>query len=116
MKESNTRKDAFMVYDNEKNEIYLNNTRNCNPVDRDEGAERVGMGVLLAKYYQLHPDDHIKTALLKYAKFCVIDCRKVIIRHFLLLTVKDGIEHIIMHGLRIFIFKCTKSQETSNMQ
>lgn len=42
MKESNTRKDAFMVYDNEKNEIYLNNTRNCNPVDRDEGAERVG--------------------------------------------------------------------------
>ena len=46
MKESNTRKDAFMVYDNEKNEIYLNNTRNCNPVDRDEGAERVGMGVL----------------------------------------------------------------------
>lgn len=36
MKESNTRKDAFMVYDNEKNEIYLNNTRNCNPVDRDE--------------------------------------------------------------------------------
>ena len=69
MKESNTRKDAFMVYDNEKNEIYLNNTRNCNPVDRDEGAERVGMGVLLAKYYQLHPDDHIKTALLKYAKF-----------------------------------------------
>jgi len=33
-----------MVYDNEKNEIYLNNTHNCNPVDRDEGAERVGMG------------------------------------------------------------------------
>ena len=27
------------------------------------------MGVLLAKYYQLHPNDHIKIALLKYAKF-----------------------------------------------
>lgn len=69
MKESDTRKDAFMVYDNKKNEIYLNDTHNCNPVDRDEGAERVGMGVLLAKYYQLHPDDNIKTALLKYARF-----------------------------------------------
>ena len=48
--------------------------------------------------------------------FYVIDCRKVITRHFPLLTVKDGIEHITMHGLRISIFKCTKSQETSNMQ
>ena len=58
-----------MVYDNEKNEIYLNNTHNCNPVDRDEGAERVGMGVLLAKYYQLHPVAEVKASLLRYASF-----------------------------------------------
>ncbi|GLL54007.1 MULTISPECIES: DUF5695 domain-containing protein [Bacteroides] len=69
MKGSDRRKDAFMVYDNEKNEIYLNNTPNCNPVDRDEGAERVGMGVLLAKYYQLHPSSEIKESLLRYTKF-----------------------------------------------
>lgn len=49
MKSSNTRRDAYMVYDNEKNEIYLNNTHNCNPVDRDEGAERVGMGGTFSK-------------------------------------------------------------------
>ena len=48
--------------------------------------------------------------------FYVIDCRKVITRHFLLLIVREEIEHITMHGLRISIFKCTKSQETSNMQ
>ena len=30
--------------------------------------ERVGMGVLLAKYYQLHPNDHIKIALLEICK------------------------------------------------
>lgn len=52
-----------------KKEIYLNNTPNCNPVDRDEGAERVGMGVLLAKYYQLHPSSEIKESLLRYTKF-----------------------------------------------
>lgn len=40
---------AYMVYDNEGDSICLNNTPNCNPVDRDEGAERVDMGVLLAK-------------------------------------------------------------------
>ena len=48
--------------------------------------------------------------------FYVIDCRKMIIRHFLLLTVREEIEHITMRGSQIFIFKCTKSQETSNMQ
>lgn len=40
---------AYMVYDCEADSIYPNNTPNCNPVDRDEGAERVGMGVLLAQ-------------------------------------------------------------------
>lgn len=42
---------AFMVYDCEGDSIYPNNTPNCNPVDRDEGAERTGMAVFAAKYY-----------------------------------------------------------------
>lgn len=60
---------AYMVYDNEGDSIYLNNTPNCNPVDRDEGAERTGMGVLLAKQYLLTKDPALKTSLVRYAKF-----------------------------------------------
>lgn len=60
---------AYMVYDNEGDSIYLNNTPNCNPVDRDEGAERVGMGVFLAKQYLLTKDPVLKEPLLKYATF-----------------------------------------------
>lgn len=60
---------AYMIYDNEGDSIYLNDTPNCNPVDRDEGAERVGMGVLLAKQYILTKDERIKESLLKYATF-----------------------------------------------
>lgn len=60
---------AYMVYDNEGDSIYLNNTHNCNPVDRDEGAERTGMGILLAKQYLLTKDVAIKESLLKYADF-----------------------------------------------
>lgn len=41
---------AFMIYDCEGDSIYPNDTPNCNPVDRDEGAERTGMGVFAAKY------------------------------------------------------------------
>ena len=60
---------AFMVYDNETNNIYLNNTPNCNPPDRDEGAERVGMGVLLAKQYMLTHDPVLKESVIRYADF-----------------------------------------------
>lgn len=60
---------AFMVYDNELDSIYLNDTPNVNPVDRDEGAERVGMGILLAKQYQLTKEPELKEALVRYAKF-----------------------------------------------
>ena len=62
---------AFMVYDCEADSIYLNDKENCNPVDRDEGAERVGMGVFLAKYYRLSrpKDQNLKSALIRYADF-----------------------------------------------
>lgn len=60
---------AYMVYDNEGDSIYKNDTPNCNPVDRDEGAERTGMGLLLAKEYLLTKDPALKESLLKYADF-----------------------------------------------
>ena len=60
---------AYMVYDNEGDSIYLNDTPNCNPVDRDEGAERLGMGVLLANQYLLTKDSALKESLLRYARF-----------------------------------------------
>ena len=66
---SDRRFGAFMVYDNEGDSIYPNNTRNCNPVDRDEGAERVGMGVFLAKYYKKHPSKELLSELKDYASF-----------------------------------------------
>lgn len=60
---------AYMVYDNEANRIYKNDTPNCNPVDRDEGAERLGMGILLAKQYLLTHKPELKESLLKYVRF-----------------------------------------------
>ena len=66
---SDLRNGAYMVYDNEGDSIYLNDTPNCNPVDRDEGAERLGMGVLLAKQYLLTKDPELKQSLLRYANF-----------------------------------------------
>jgi hypothetical protein len=59
---------AYMVYDNETDSIYLNNTPSCSPADRDEGAERMGMGVLLAKQYLLTKEPRLKESLLRYAK------------------------------------------------
>lgn len=66
---SDLRDGAYMVYDNKGDSIYLNDTPNCNPVDRDEGAERLGMGVLLAKQYLLTKDPELKQSLLRYANF-----------------------------------------------
>ena len=60
---------AFMVYDNEGDSIYLNNTPNCSRYDRNEGAERLGMGVFLAKYYKAHPSEELLTRLREYAAF-----------------------------------------------
>ena len=60
---------AYMVYDNEKNEIFLNNTPSVSSSDRDEGRERLGMGVFLALQYQQTKDPQIKESLLKYANF-----------------------------------------------
>lgn len=67
---------AFMVYDCEADSIYLNDTENCNPVDRDEGAERLGMGVFLARHLlrgawsdDRTMDLRVREALERYARF-----------------------------------------------
>ncbi len=60
---------AFMVYDNEGDSIYLNDTPNCNPVDRDEGAERIGMGLLMARRYLQNHNAQLKESVLRYVKF-----------------------------------------------
>lgn len=62
---------AFMIYDCEGDSIYPNDTPNCNPVDRDEGAERTGMGVFIAKYCLARNvrDNETILALKDYARF-----------------------------------------------
>lgn len=66
---NDSRYGAFMVYDNETSKIYLNDTPNCNPPDRDEGGERVGMGILLAKQYLMTHDPVLKESVVRYADF-----------------------------------------------
>ncbi len=60
---------AFMVYDNEGDSIYPNDTPNCNPVDRDEGAERLGMSLLMVRQYMLTKDKAQKESFLRHVKF-----------------------------------------------
>jgi len=60
---------AYMVYDNELDEIFLNDTPSASKHDRDEGRERLGMGVLLAMIYKENKDEKIKESLLRYANF-----------------------------------------------
>jgi hypothetical protein len=59
---------AYMVYDNELNRIYLNDGPRASD-DTDEGAERLGMGVLVALYLQQHPNPEYRQSLLDYANF-----------------------------------------------
>lgn len=67
--EQDPRNGAYMVYDNELNELFLNDRKTVSYHDRDEGAERLGMGVLFAKQYLLTQDPQIKASLMKYTKF-----------------------------------------------
>lgn len=60
---------AYMVYDNVGDSIFLNDRPNVSPADRDDGGERLGMGVLLAKQYLLTHDVKLLSSLRDYAKF-----------------------------------------------
>lgn len=59
---------AYTVYDNEKQAIYKNDDKRKSS-DTDEGRERVGMGIMLAKWYLKHPSEKLKQSLIRYAKF-----------------------------------------------
>ncbi len=63
---TDSRDGAYLVYDNEAEEIFLNPESRH---DCDEGRERLGMGVLLALQYQRTKDEKIKESLLKYYNF-----------------------------------------------
>lgn len=60
---------AFLVYDNELEEMFLNDRPTCSPLDRNEGAERMGMGIFLAKEYLRRPDRSLVEPLETYARF-----------------------------------------------
>lgn len=60
---------AYMVYDNDLNKIFTTPENSVNPVDRDEGRERLGMGVLVAKWLQTHQNDSVRNSLIRYVEF-----------------------------------------------
>lgn len=60
---------AFMVYDNQEGKIYMNDRQSVSGFDRNEGRERLGMGVLLAMWLQQHKDDKMLRSLRKYHGF-----------------------------------------------
>ena len=73
---------AYMVYDNEKQAIYKNDDKRKS-YDCDEGRERVGMGVMMARWYQKLASEQatgkettdqqalekLKQSLIRYADF-----------------------------------------------
>lgn len=66
---SNKRYGAYMVYDNEEDKIFLNDRKTASFYDRDEGAERMGMGILIALQYQEMKDEKLLNSLKKYMDF-----------------------------------------------
>ena len=55
---------AYLIYDNEEHHMYYN----CEN-DFNGGRERIGMGVLMAKYLQTHRDDFLLESLKKYIRY-----------------------------------------------
>lgn len=60
---------AYMLYDNEADTIVTNVQNLTAKSDKDTGRERVGMGVLIAKWLQTHNDEKVRSSLLRYVKF-----------------------------------------------
>lgn len=66
---SDLRDGAYMVYDNEGDSILLNIDNSVSPTDRDEGAERLAMGLVVARYLQKQDNDVYMNSLLRYYRF-----------------------------------------------
>lgn len=56
---------AYLIYDNEEKCQYYSHTFH----DHNAGRERIGMGVLLAKYLQEKPDEKLEESLDAYVRF-----------------------------------------------
>jgi len=55
---------AYLIYDHEEGHIWYNRQ-----YDRNGGRERIGMGLLLAKYLQRHVDDNLDQSLKAYIAY-----------------------------------------------
>lgn len=55
---------AYLIYDNEEGRVYYSHTH-----DHNAGRERVGMGLLMAKFLQKHPDAELEKSLMLYRDF-----------------------------------------------
>lgn len=60
---------AYMVYDDDLKKIFDKPVGTVSDADRDEGRERLGMGVLVAEWLQKHHDSIVKASLMRYVKF-----------------------------------------------
>ncbi len=56
---------AFLIYDNKNNHMIF---EDCIP-DHNACQERIGMGLLLARYLQVNKNEKVYTALMKYVAF-----------------------------------------------
>jgi hypothetical protein len=63
------RNGAYMVYDNDLKKIYDKPVHTVSNADRDEGRERIGMGVLVAKWLQEHKSKKVYNSLMRYVRF-----------------------------------------------
>lgn len=64
--ENDRLKGAYLVYDNEENHLVYDHMNDCN---YNAGRERVGMGLLVAKYLQKFPNEKMECSLKKYETF-----------------------------------------------
>lgn len=56
---------AYLVYDNESESPYFNNM----VADHNASRERLGMGIVIAKYLQNHKNDQFYNSLMEYSEF-----------------------------------------------
>lgn len=69
LKAGDDRNGALIVYDNDKDSLYINGESGSKRSDCDEARERVGMGILLAMQYQRTGNPQLKKALDQYVPF-----------------------------------------------
>ena len=64
-KEGSALDGAYLLYDNETESVYFNNM----VADHNASRERLGMGIVIAKYLQNHKNDKFYNSLMEYTEF-----------------------------------------------